>query len=181
MTDSPSPPTMHFAYTATAPPLEDLSVKQAVPGTLFDAPAVFLVIGNSHCVLAPALQFAELCSCLPPDAEVSASINLDERINRQVTFTTPGVTGTTRIETQPLEAFPGPAEQDIAYRFGVDAYTTISVQSAGYETYHTYPEHDKIVYTHTAVERRRTDGVGVEPSPESPVTLPTNADFHKNG
>jgi len=176
-----NPSTMHFAYTANQPDLTEVTVKEALPGTLFGVPAVFLIIGNSHFVTAPALQYSEICSCVPPQGEVLRTINLiEEDVAEKVSFTTPGVAGATRIETQPLEKFPAIESHDLTHEFGKDAYTTINVQSGGYETYHTYPEYDQLVYTHTVVERRREPGVGVSERPDSPVTLPTPA-FDNNG
>ena len=54
-----------------------------------------------------------------------------------------------------LAAFPADRDYDLAYEFSPEAHTAIAIDEAdpGYETYHTYPEHDLTVYTRTRLER----------------------------
>ncbi|WP_202932690.1 hypothetical protein [Halorussus salinus] len=161
-------PKLHFAYATSEPNLDAFDVKRVVPSDLCGEPAALTVIGESHYVGVPALEFHEVCSCKPVSGDSTAVTPLESGVEREFAFETDRLRVETEAEVRPIEEFPGPDGTDAAYRFGPDAWTTIklnsSPESAGtdesaptpapdssatYETYHTYPEHDLAVYTFT--------------------------------
>lgn len=144
-----SRPELHFGYAATAPSLDRLDVKRIAPGDLLGTPSAFAVIGESHYVAVPDLGFHEVCSCKPIPAETTCTVALTRGVTREFAFDTDTVTVETTVTVDPFDSFPGPENADVTYRFGADAWTTIAVSDAGYETYHTYPEYDTAVYTET--------------------------------
>lgn len=184
------PPKLHFAYATTAPDLSAFDVKRVVPSTLLGEPAALTVIGESHYVGVPALDFHEVCSCRPTageSADVSAVTPLERGVEREVSFDSDRLRVETRAEVRPIADFPGASDADAAFRFGPDAWTTIELGAAGptaasaetastgtdreaspgtatYETYHTYPERGLAVYTETALSR---SAEGDEPATDS--------------
>ncbi|MFC7130164.1 hypothetical protein [Haloferax chudinovii] len=158
-TDS-SPPAetlteLYFGYSADAPDLTTVDVKAVAPATLAGEPAVLTVIGESHYVGLPALGFHELCSCKPLPHERTHRTPLSVGAEREFSFESDRLDARTVVEGRPLDAFPGPEEATVAYRFGPEAWTTIRVADGGYETYHTYPEYDLALYTETTMTPRR--------------------------
>ncbi|EFW91303.1 hypothetical protein ZOD2009_14381 [Haladaptatus paucihalophilus DX253] len=149
-----TPTTLYFGYTSDAPDLASLDVKTVHPDTLLGRPAVFTVIGESHYVGLPELGFHELCSCTSITSETAHETPLSTAVEREFRFDGERVGATTVVEGRPMSAFPGPNAATVAYRFGPDAWTTILVGDAGYETYHTYPEHDLALYTETELIRQ---------------------------
>ena len=148
-THSETPAELHFGYTSAAPDLTAVDVRAVHPDTLLGVPAVFTVIGESHYVGLPAYGFHELCSCRPLPSETTYDTPLRTDVDREFTLDGDGVAATTVVEGRPIDAFPGPDGATVAHRFGPDAWTTIRVAEAGYETYHTYPEHRLALYTET--------------------------------
>jgi hypothetical protein len=159
-----SPESLYLAYVPERPPLEDYDVKHREHRQFFGTEFTFTVIGDSHYIGAPALDFHELLSCKPIQAgrvktvplqserqasgvsPQSGSVDSSDTHTERHRFGSVGVT--TQIKTEPLSEFPGPQRFDIAYQFGPAAYTTINCRSTdSYETYHTYPEYDCALYT----------------------------------
>lgn len=141
---------LYFAYTPTPPDLDRFDVKRVVPTEILDRPAALTVIGESHYVGVPRLGFHEVCSCKPLPAETMHCAPLEQDLEQAFSFGSEQLSATTVIETRSLDSV-SVEESDVAYRFGPDAWTTISVSSTtdAYETYHTYPEHGIALYTHT--------------------------------
>lgn len=142
---------LYFEYTTTTPALDAFDVKAVHPDELLGRPAVFTVIGESHYVGLPALGFHELCSCRPLSAEPTHETPLSTDVDREFRFRFDGGRrgATTVVVGRPLDAFPGADGATVAYRFEPRAWTTIDVTETGYETYHTYPEHDLALHTET--------------------------------
>ncbi|SFK64031.1 hypothetical protein SAMN04487950_0328 [Halogranum rubrum] len=149
-----TPAELYFEYARETPALDELDVKTVHPDDLLGSPAVFTVIGESHYVGLPELDFHELCSCTPLSAEQSHETPLSTDVDREFRFESARIAATTTVVGKPLAAFPGPEESTVAYQFGPDAWTTIRVDDAGYETYHTYPEHGLALYTETTFDLR---------------------------
>ena len=63
---------LHFAYATGEPNLEAFDVKRVVPSELLGEPAALTIIGESHYVGVPALDYHEVCSCKPLESGVSA-------------------------------------------------------------------------------------------------------------
>ncbi|WP_435102540.1 DUF2617 family protein [Halarchaeum sp. P4] len=137
--------TLYAAHPESAPSLAEMDVKAHATLECRSAPVDFYVIGSSHAVSAPTLGFHELCSCEPLAGE-HETIPLTTRVTRQRTLPDGGVL---TVETRPLDAFDPDADYDLQYRFAPRAHTAIRVGERAYETYHTYPEHDRTVYTQT--------------------------------
>ncbi|AFK20843.1 DUF2617 family protein (plasmid) [Haloferax mediterranei ATCC 33500] len=148
---SETPTALYFGYTTEVPNLASVEIKTVHPETLLDSPAVFTVIGESHYVGLPALDFHELCSCKPLPSEQTHETPLAVGAEHEFHFESNRLDAQTTVEGKSLDAFPGPDDATVAYRFGPDAWTTIHVASSGdgYETYHTYPEYDLALYTET--------------------------------
>ncbi|ELZ95914.1 hypothetical protein C440_06477 [Haloferax mucosum ATCC BAA-1512] len=149
-----SPTALYFGYASEVPNLASVEVKTVHPATLVDSPAVFTVIGESHYVGLPSLEFHELCSCKPLPSEQTHETPLVADAEHEFRFESDHLDAHTTVEGKSLDEFPGPNESSISYRFGPDAWTTIRVEpsGSGYETYHTYPEYDLALYTRTELD-----------------------------
>lgn len=186
-------PKLHFAYATSEPNLDAFDVKRVVPSDLCGEPAALTVIGESHYVGVPALDFHEVCSCKPVSGDSTAVTPLESGVEREFAFETDRLRVETDAEVRPIEEFPGPDGADAAYRFGPDAWTTIElnsspesartgseastpVSSATYETYHTYPEHGLAVYTFTGLHFARR----AREAPASETATSDDDTFHSN-
>ena len=143
------PTALYFGYTTVAPDLASVEVKTVHPESLLGEPAVFTVIGESHYVGIPTLDFHELCSCKPLSSETTHETPLSVGVDHAFDFESEQLHAQTVVEGRPLDHFPGAGDATVAYRFGPDAWTTIHATDAGYETYHTYPEYELALYTET--------------------------------
>jgi len=141
---------LHFAYTTEPPDFDDFDVKTVTTTTLCDAPATVAVVGQSHVVTAPSIDYHEVCSCVSL-AETAETIRLESGTAETVRVARERVVAETRLVVEPLSAFPGSEGTTTGYRFAPDAWTTVTIRNdgTGYETYHTYPERDVAVYTET--------------------------------
>ncbi|WP_142860066.1 DUF2617 family protein [Salinigranum halophilum] len=151
-TDPTDTAELHVAYPTGPPDFASFDVKTLTPGTLLGEPCTVAVVGQSHVVTAPALDYHEVCSCLSQPVETSETVALDAGVTAQVETADDRTTrATTDLSVRPLASFPGPDDATIAYRFGPDAWTTVSLapDAPRYETYHTYPERDVAVHTVT--------------------------------
>ncbi|WP_396613678.1 hypothetical protein ACH9L7_18520 (plasmid) [Haloferax sp. S1W] len=144
-----TPTALYFGYATEVPDLASVEVKTVHPGTLVGELAVFTVIGESHYVGIPGLDFHELCSCKPLPSEQTHETPLSVGVEREFYFESEQLDARTVVTGAPLDSFPGPDESTVAYRFGPDAWTTIHASDIGYETYHTYPEYELALYTET--------------------------------
>jgi hypothetical protein len=164
------PPKLHFAYAATPPSLEPFDVKTIHPADVAGRPGAFAVIGESHYVGVPALDFHEVCSCEPLSGERVRTVALESGVERTFSFESERLDARTRAVVRPLDAFPGAEHADAAHRFGPDAWTTVRIRDDdAYETYHTYPEYDLALYTETRLAPRPAIS-GVERPDESART-----------
>lgn len=145
---------LSLAYATEPLSLDEFDVKLRETRRLLGVECAFYVIGSSHYVAAPALDLYELLSCRDLDEQRTTRVPLaDADGTHEVSFASDAVVVDTRIEARPLSAYPDPSTCDLAYRFGPDAYTTIDCRSDGYDTYHTYPEHELALYTTSTLER----------------------------
>jgi len=139
---------LYLAYLPNRPPLDNFDVKRQEDGKLLNSEFTFTVIGNSHYIECPELDFYELLSCKPINENSARRLSLRSEFTFRVMSQTDEIVIENEIQTKPLAEFPSPETFDIAYRFAEDAYTTIHCPySDSYETYHTYPEHDLALYT----------------------------------
>jgi hypothetical protein len=60
-----TPESLYLAYRTERPPLGEYDIKRQRHQQFFGTEFTFRVIGDSHCVAAPALGFYELFSCKP--------------------------------------------------------------------------------------------------------------------
>ena len=169
-----SPESLYLAYLPEQPPLDEYDVKLQEQRRFFGTEFTFTVIGDSHYIGAPELDFHELLSCKPIQKGRVTTVPLQSEshattespqtafVDHQDTYTEQhrfgSVSVTTKIKNEPLSAFPGPQQFDIAYQFGPEAYTTISCLSVDtYETYHTYPEYDCALYSKNTFSKLSVD------------------------
>jgi len=144
--------TLEFGIGATAPDPDQLSVYASrtleIGGVDFEC----RVIGSSHYVHAPAIDFHEIASCRSVAMPETRTVSLVDGCSTERRHDIGPVSCTLTIETAPLDAFPPDRSFDLAHAFEADAVTAIDARADGYETYHTYTEFDRTVYTRTQFE-----------------------------
>jgi hypothetical protein len=191
-----APERLYLAYDTERPPLATYDIKRQAQRRFFGSEFVFFVIGDSHCVCAPTLGFYELFSCKPIRQGRVATVELpaesglsndrcptESRCSIGAPASDDGQTihsgryrlgpvgVTTTIRREPISAFPGPKQFDIAYRFEPGAYTAINCRSAiTYETYHTYPEYGLALYSEHTFTDLAADTADDTPAYETPAT-----------
>lgn len=145
-----------FVGFGTEPPtLDEVTVFDSLQTTVAGREFTFNVVGCSHYIAAPDAGYYEIVSCRPVEHDLVHELALPEGADRTVSFEGDSVGTETTVEIQALDGFPEGRSFDLAYTFEPDAHTTIDLlagdggEQAGYETYHTYPEHDCLVYTET--------------------------------
>lgn len=147
---------LRFALATEPPALDDVQVFERESFDIGDVTFKFRIIGASHYISAPTIDYHEITSCRPVDvrARVKETFPLEETEQEETfTYEADGVTAQITADVSPLSAFPVEKSHDLAYRFDPMAYTTIDLVENGYETYHTYPEIDIAVYTRTTFDR----------------------------
>lgn len=147
------PDYLHVGYGRGRPDVTDLQVFAETETAILGADFRVAVIGSSHYVHAPDAGFHEIVSCKPIDHDAVHELDLRAYDDRTLSFVGDDLACETTVETRPLDTVPDPDEHDLAYTFGEDAVTAIDLGTRGYETYHTYPEFDCVVYTETRLRR----------------------------
>ncbi|WP_018258541.1 DUF2617 family protein [Halomicrobium katesii] len=142
---------LHFGYELTDP--DRLNVYDETTVTVDGVDFAAAVIGSSHCVRARSLGFAEIASCDERTVTGSRAIDLRRRDSATVAYDTEQVACTTEIRVDSIERFPTTRSFDLRYDFSDRAVTAVDAVDGGYETWHTYPEHDCAVFTETLFER----------------------------
>ena len=141
---------LYLAYFQEHPSLNQFDVKHVEHQELLDREATITVIGDSHYICIPDLDYHEIVSCKPLNRDVVKTLPLEKGYTDTIRYETESIVVETHVEAQPLWAFPSPDTFDVGYRFAVDAYTTVNVlDTRMYETYHTYPELGIALYTKT--------------------------------
>ncbi|WP_211250861.1 hypothetical protein [Haladaptatus cibarius] len=161
---------LYLSYTDEKPSLEEYEIKHQEVGEFFGHEFTFTIIGDSHYIGCEALQFHEFLTCNPIQSDTTQP-EPGENLRRSphgmvnVVPITKGYTETlshaiddlditVEFASEPLSSFSDPAEYDIAYQFGPEAYTSIDVLSeVCYETYHTYPEHGLALRSETRLDQ----------------------------
>lgn len=140
---------LYLCQTDKAQPLKDYDVRERVEASVAGADGTFAVIASSHYIAFPTIGYYELLSCkkLPDETVETIPLTVGEQCHR--TASTDAFTAVTHITGEPLAAFPGPDTFDVVHEFGTDAHTAINVADDGFTTYHTYPEYDLALYSHT--------------------------------
>lgn len=151
----PSSEELHFGFATRRPSIQGLQVFDTLETDLLDEPFSFNVIGSSHFVYSEPLGFYEVSSCKSIDDGDVHTLRLSTDMAGEFAFEAEGVACTVEVSADDLAAFPADRDYDLAYEFSPEAHTAIAIDGAdpGYETYHTYPEHDLTVYTRTRLER----------------------------
>ena len=144
--------TLQFRHARKPPDLDRHDVLRRDEVTLLDEPATVAIIGSSHYVGVPSIEYYELCSCRPIEGSNVTEVPLETGVDRRMRLEGDDLAVETEIEGRPLRAFPGTDEASVAYRFAPDAYTTVDVDDGTIETYHTYPEFDLALFTRTVFE-----------------------------
>lgn len=143
--------TLFVAVSAERLPLDGVDVKAETTGDLLGTSADFLVIGDSHAVRAPELDYFEVCSCRP----VADGRRLPLEPDTDAAFVHEGrVRARTRVESLSLDAFDPDENYDVVHRFDARAWTAVRVSDGGYETFHTYPERALTLRTRTDLTER---------------------------
>lgn len=142
---------LHFGYEITDP--ERLNVYDETTMTVDGVELSVAVIGSSHCVRSSSADFAEIVSCDEGAVSDGLAIDLREEGAATVEYESEAVTCTTRLSVDPIERFPAEQSFDLRYDFAERAVTAVDATDRGYETWHTYPEHGRAVFTETVFER----------------------------
>jgi len=156
--DTPATETLTFAHT-DEPPASDVTVYASLTREFLGVQATFDVIGSSHRVSVPALEFYELSSCAAVENATGTRVALSpDGGRRELTHETDELRCVTTVDRFPLAEFDRAVGSfDLAHRFAPEAVTTVDVGDHGFETYHTYPEHDLAVYSRSRVDRAASD------------------------
>jgi len=156
---------LHFGYKIDNE--HRLSVYDRTTATIGDHDWQFAIIGSSHCVRAPGLDFQEIASC--DERTVPDSLQLDLREERATTVEYEGdaLACETTISVVPIERFPADRSFDLCHGFAERAITAIDIDETGYETWHTYTEHETAVYTETTLDLTERE----PPLPEDVASL----------
>lgn len=147
---------LHFVLTTgEEPPVGDVRVFETLESEVAGVDFLFRIIGASHFISAPEVGFHEVASCRPVSASAAVErvLELDSSGSERLSHRSEGIECDVTVDLGSLDAFPRNETFDLSYRFAPDAYTTIDIFETGYETYHTYPEHDLTVYTETDFSR----------------------------
>lgn len=147
------PDHLHVGHGRDRPDVNDLQVFTETGATIRGADFRIAVIGSSHYVHAPDAGFHEIVSCKPIDHDAVHELDLREYDDRTLSFVGDDLSCETTVETRPLDSVPEPDAYDLGHAFGEDAVTAIDLGTDRYETYHTYPEFDCVVYTETRLRR----------------------------
>ena len=142
---------LHFGYEITD--TDRLNVYDETTITVDGVELTVSVIGSSHCVRSPPVGYAEIVSCDERAVSDGYAIDLHGDGSATVEFESEAVACTTTISVDPIERFPAEQSFDLRYDFAERAVTAVDATDRGYETWHTYPEHDRAVFTETVFER----------------------------
>lgn len=141
--------TLEFSVGTTAPDTDELSVyataSLVVDGVAFDC----RIIGSSHYISAPAIEFHEVASCRQVSMPRTQEVSLPDGCADQYRYDLGTVDCELTIETRPIDAYPADRTFDLHHEFDALAVTAIDRREDGYETYHTYTEFDRTLYTRT--------------------------------
>ncbi len=143
---------LRFRVSDTPPDIDDMVVYASMTTDLFGTSVSCNIIGSSHHIAAPELDYYETSSCKSMVTDVLDVVELSTQTETTFSVTVGELDAEIRVVSRPLATFTPTATYDLFYRFEEDAYTAINITDTGYETYHTYPEYDLNLYTHTAVE-----------------------------
>lgn len=139
------------------PDISELEVKKKDVRVINGYEFTFRIIGSSHYIDCEELGVYELLSCKETDKESTAVVELSTETHQceVVDCDSNDVTVTTELSGESLDAFDVTDEHDLLYKFGEDAYTTITWEKMNnkvqYETYHTYPEFDVAFYSESTI------------------------------
>jgi hypothetical protein len=130
------------------PPFAELTVFDGLTTHLAGHEVTSAVIGSSHCVHVPAADCHEIVACHQFGAGQARELSIPDDEGCSLSFAADGLAADTTVETRPIESLP---DQSFAlrYEFAPGADTVIALSDGGYETYHLYPEFDRLVHTET--------------------------------
>jgi len=139
---------LYLAYFDSRPDLSAFDVKNMVKQEFLGTEFTFRVIGDSHYIEAPEIEYYELFSCKPVSDETTVTIDLTVGEEENVVYADEEISTVTKIVGEPLSKFDETNEFDVKYKFGENAFTTIKcVNAKTYSTYHTYPEYNLALHS----------------------------------
>ncbi|RXK51901.1 DUF2617 family protein [Halorientalis pallida] len=144
---------LFVGFGSDSPDCDRLTVFAETTVDLRGVPAEIAVIGSSHYVYAPDLDFREIISCQSLSHDAVAELPLPDGDDRRLRYAGESVTAETSVSIRDIDTYPAGRDFELAYEFAPEAYTAIAVDGDSYETYHTYPEHGCLVYSETALQR----------------------------
>lgn len=148
---------LYLYHFDSRPDISELNVKKKQVKHINGCKFIFRIIGSSHYIECEKLGVYELLSCKATDKESTAVVELlaDTEEVEVSDVESKNITLTTELIGEPLSEFDSSDTYDMKYKFGENAYTTITYGVRGgniwYETYHTYPEFDLAFYSQTTI------------------------------
>jgi hypothetical protein len=153
---------LHFAVSPNQPKMHGVTTYARLEKEFLDRAFVFSIIGQSHYIYTATDSFHEVCSCLPlaVDSDGAATDDISLHHGRESTFnaTIDGLVARTNVTVESIEEFSESRKWSLAYRFAPDAFTTISIGTSEYTTWHTYPDLGVAVHTRTVFESGKRNG-----------------------
>lgn len=140
---------LHFNLNTEPPDLDDMTIYESIETGFLGHDFVFNIIGSSHYINCPALNYHETSSCDTMRNGEIHSYRLTKSIDAHFTFKNNNVEVRVHVDSRPLETFPDGKDFDVFYEFEENAITSLQINQESYETYHTYPEYDLNLYTQT--------------------------------
>lgn len=112
----------------------------------------FSVIGLSHCVSSGNYEYCELSSCLDLGISNTSKYCLMSEVGKkEIRYCNARLRANISIIFYNIKEIniSNLRNSDLFYEFDNEALTAIKINDNNYETYHSYPEFDKVVYSKT--------------------------------
>lgn len=152
---------LYLSYSGSPVEIGQLDVKDCNSATIEGVRFNLAIIGNSHYITAPSLDFYELFSCIEPTTVTPphSVIPIENGHTNTITHETSTYAVETAVTVKPLCDCPSLESADMSYRFEADAFTTLTYSSVepAYCSCHTYPEYRLGVCTEQTLSVRDHD------------------------
>jgi hypothetical protein len=143
--------TLYFEVGTKTPTLSELQVFAESSEVINGYEFTFRIIGSSHYISGPR-NYTEVAACKQITDNNGHEFSMNDPINSTIHAGAETLDARTKIESHSLSEFDSDREYTLSYKFGKDAYTAIEITENGYTTYHTYPEFETLLWTHTLIK-----------------------------
>ena len=133
--------------------LPQLEIYERADVDILNHAFAFRIIGASHFIYSLELNYTELFSCTPLSIENSEILDVRQPgFERLIQFENHQLKAETRIS---VETYPNSQRLEekplLTHHFDPEGMTLIGMESRGWYTLHTYPEHQSCVRTQTTL------------------------------